>query len=267
MNRIFKIHCSQIGKIMGRMGLTEKQEEEYNALYKRKNTEGEKPLTKKMEADLAELQRKKDNPELPSTATTFLKQWYAGEREEIYSRYIDKGNYVESDLIEFMGEQLGFDYAVKNQNPPIEDEYFIGTCDVELLKLIVDTKAAWDITTLHAALNGIDPDHEWQGRGYMRLYNKPEFIVFTGLMNTPAECNYDREVIYDHIPANERWVAYKVYRTVAIEMQIIDRVKLCRKWLEEYDKYVKSLIGRTHTIEQLKEKYTITPENERALGG
>jgi len=244
----FKIHCSQIGKIMGRMGLTDNQLITYNELFIRKYTEGAKPLTAKMEAELNALHEKHINPELPATATTFLKEWYAGDREDIWSKFVDKGNYVESELIEFMGEQLGEGFASKNQNPPKEDEYFIGTCDVELSNVIIDVKAAWNITTLHAALNGIDPDHEWQGRGYMRLYYKPEFIVFTGLMNTPAEVNFDREIIYDHIPANERWVAYKVTRDVTIEDEIIERVKMCRAWLKKYDQLVKSNIGKIHSI-------------------
>lgn len=248
MDRVFKIHCSQIGKIMGRMGLTDKQQLRYDELFNRKYSETAKPLTQNMEAELKVLHETYLNPELPATATSYLKEWYAGDYEQIWSKYTDKGNYTEVELIEFMSEQLGFSYAEKNQNPPVSDEYFIGTCDVELPKLIVDVKSAWNNTTLQDSVNGIDPDHEWQGRGYMRLYDKPEFIVFTGLVNTPAECNYDREVIYDHIPANERWVAYRIGRDFKIENQIIERVKLCRAWLADYDKKIKSLIGKVHII-------------------
>lgn len=244
----FKIHCSQIGKIMGRMGLTDKQKVRYDELFNRKYSDTAKPLTSNMEDELKVLHDAFLNPELPATATSFLKEWYAGDREEIWSKYTDKGNYVESDLIEFMGDQIGEGFASKNQDPPKEDEYFIGTCDVELSNVIIDVKAAWNVTTLHAALNGIDSDHEYQGRGYMRLYDKPEFIVFTGLMNTPAEVNFDREVIYDHIPENQRWVAYKVIRDVAIENEIIERVKMCRVWLAKYDQFIKSKIGKMHSL-------------------
>ena len=49
-NRIFKIHCSQIGKIMG----------------------ASKPAG-----------------QLSVTCKTFLKEWYANEYEEIHSKYIE----------------------------------------------------------------------------------------------------------------------------------------------------------------------------------
>jgi hypothetical protein len=74
-NRIFKIHCSQIGKIMG----------------------ASKPAGN-----------------LSVTCKTFLKEWYANEYEEIHSKYIDKGNQVENELIDFMAIQLGYGMAEKN---------------------------------------------------------------------------------------------------------------------------------------------------------
>jgi hypothetical protein len=54
------------------------------------------------------------------------------------------------------------------------------------------------------------------------------------------------EVSYDDIPAEHRWVAYKVQRDVTIEQQIIQRVIECREWLTKYDKLVQSSIGKIH---------------------
>jgi hypothetical protein len=80
----------------------------------------------------------------------------------------------------------------------------------------------------------------------MALYERPTFIVFHGLMNTPEEANYDGEVVYDDLPDNERWVAYQVQRDVTIEQQIIQRVIQCREWLEEYDKKIVATLGKIH---------------------
>lgn len=242
MDRIFRIHCSQISKIMGAMGLTEIQVSRMKELQDRKDGIG-KPLTSNMESELSALSNKHTNPELPQTAKTFLREWYANDREEIYSKYTDKGNYVEGDVIEMMADVLGFGLGEKNIEER-SDEYFIGTCDVAYPKVVVDTKAPWNRTTLQSNLEAIDDGYELQGRGYMRLWNVNEFILFYGLVNTPADVNHDNEVIFDDKPINERWVAYKIKRDIIIENAIIERVKLCRTWLENYDVFVKSRIGK-----------------------
>jgi hypothetical protein len=153
---------------------------------------------------------------------------------------------VELDLIDFMAEQLNLGMAEKN-TITMHNEYVVGTADVVTRDTIIDIKAAWSIKTLHDAVtSGINSDYEWQGRGYMMLWDKPKFVVFHGLLNTPEEANYGVEVSYDDIPAEHRWVAYKVQRDVTIEQQIIQRVIECREWLTKYDKLVQSSIGKIH---------------------
>jgi len=195
-NRIFKVRCSAIGKIMS------------NA---------------------------KTKGELSQTCKTYLHEWYANEQEEIRSKYLDKGNIVENELIDFMAVKLGLGMAQKNLETK-ESEYMIGTCDVESDILIVDVKAAWNKKTLYdAALSEIDKDYEWQLRGYMALWDKQIGVVFHGLMDTPAECMWnDEEVIYSNLPDDERWLAYKVDRDQELEQAIIDKVIQCRVYLEEY---------------------------------
>lgn len=233
---------------MGAMGLTEIQQAKFDELYKRKYDPSAKPLTNNMELELSKLHYQLSNPTLPATATTFLREWYANDYEPVFSRYTDKGNYVESDLIDFMAVQLGFGLAQKNTDPPREDEYFIGTCDVETPNLIVDVKAPWNRTTLQQNVDKIDPDYEWQLRGYMRLWDKQEAILFYGLMDTPPEVNFEREVIYSDMKDSDRWIGYKITRDLELEQSIIDRVKLCRTWLDGYDKLVKNKIGKLHLI-------------------
>lgn len=243
----YKVHCSSIHKIMGRMGLTDNQFAKYNELVKRKYTAVAKPLTANMEDELSILHEFYINPTLPVTATTHLKEWYSGERDNVFSKYTEKGNYVEQDLIDFMAVQLGLGLAEKNQQT-LWDDYIIGTCDVNISDMIVDVKAPWSNTTLQSNIGEIEPAYEWQGRGYMRLYDKPRFILFYGLMDTPAEVNYDREIIYSTMPDNMRWIGYEVKRDKDIEDQIIERVKLCREWLVKYDQFVKERIGKIHLI-------------------
>jgi hypothetical protein len=184
---------------------------------------------------------------LPATCTSFLKEWYANDREQIHSKYTDKGNYVEHDLIEMMADVLNFGMAEKNEETRF-DEYLIGTCDVVLPELVVDVKAPWNIKTLQSNVEGMDSDYEWQGRGYMRLWDKPRFILFYGLMDTPEDVNFGFEISYQDIPMDQKWIGYEITRNPLLEEAIIERVKLCREWLVKYDKLVQSKIGKLHLI-------------------
>jgi hypothetical protein len=185
----------------------------------------------------------KTKGDLSQTCKTYLHEWYANDDEQVSTKYTDKGEMVEDDLIDFAAVQLGLGIAEKCRQGR-SDEYFMGTCDVELSDTIIDVKASWNVKTLLAQVtDGLDKDYEWQLRGYMHLYSKPKAILFFGLMDTPADVNYGNEVSYSHIPDNERWVAYNIEHNPELIEAIIERVKQCRIYLEGYDAVVKSKLG------------------------
>ena len=208
MEKLFRIRCSQIGKIMG------------NA---------------------------KTPGELSAGCKTYLKEWYANDSEQISSKYINKGNDVEDDLINFMAETLGYGMAEKNYITN-SDEYFCGTCDVNLPDCIVDVKASWNRKTFQEQmLEPINSDYEWQLQGYMHLYNKPKAKLFYGLMNTP-ETNYSEEVIFEDMPVNERWFGYGFdidYEKIKLIKAKVDK---CREFLKEYESQINARTGKLITL-------------------
>lgn len=239
----FRIRCSAIGKIMGRVGLTDNQLLRMNELSDRSLGKG-KPLTDNMVKELIELERLHENPQLPSTCTSYLHEWYANDFEQIQSKYTNKGEMVENDLIDFAISQLGYGVGDKNLEYR-SDEFITGTCDVVLPDAIMDVKAPWSRETLHKQLiAGLDKDYEWQLQGYCHLWQKPKAILFYGLMDTPPEVNYTNEVIYSDMPDNERWFAYNITADHARIIEVKNRVKQCRIYLEGYDAIIKSKLGR-----------------------
>lgn len=181
--------------------------------------------------------------ELSATCKTFLKEWYANDKEEIHSKYIDKGNWCESETIDMMADVLGFGFASKNEKT-LQDDYFVGTCDVDLPSTIVDVKSVWSKKSLdEKIIDGFDIEHEWQGHGYMHLYKKNKFILFYGLVDTPEEVNFGNAIEFN-LPKEERWIAYEFDKNEDKIKEIIERVKQCRQWLYEYDKQIKSKIGK-----------------------
>lgn len=180
--------------------------------------------------------------ELSQTCKTYLHEWYSNENEEIYSKYINKGNEVESELIDFMAEQLGYGMANKNLESA-SNEFIQGSCDVLVNDAVIDVKASWNKKTLQQiVIDGYDKDYEYQLQGYMHLYNKPTAYLFYGLMNTP-ETNWQSEIVYDDMPANERWIAFKFDYDIDKITAIKERVEQCRAYLIEYDKKIKSKLG------------------------
>ena len=206
MDKVFRIHCSQISKIMGSA---------------------------------------KKAVELSVGCQTFLREWYANDNEQVHSKYLDKGNLVEDENIDFAARVLGYGMALKNTVTLI-DEFMIGTCDVEFPDAILDVKSPWNNKTFLDNIVGIDKDYEWQLRGYMRLWRKPKALLFYGLLDTPEMEYITSEISYSHLPENRRWIAYQIDRDETIENMITTRVLECRKWLDLYDAEVTNSLGKIH---------------------
>lgn len=229
----FKIRASAVSKIMGQIGLTEKQEQTLADL------KAKEKLTAKQAETLADLEQKSKSVELPQGAQTYLKEWYAetlfGDREEIKSKYLDKGNAMESMAIDICALELGYGILDKNDESR-ESEFITGTCDVLIPKKeVLDTKCSWGSKTfIESALSPLCADYYWQMIAYCGLYEVPKARVCFCLMDTPAEINFGNAVSYSHIPQKNRIHTKEVIFDAEQYAEIGKRVELCRAWLAEY---------------------------------
>jgi len=206
--KLFKVRASQIGKIMG------------NA---------------------------KKAGELSATCITYLKEWYSeemyGDREEIKSKYMDKGNACEEDAIDFLAEREGLGFLAKNEKS-YENDFITGTPDVIVNGVIYDTKCSWNGKTFLDAITGdLDTDYEWQIRGYMNLTGLKNGKVCYCLMDTPDFVNFGNAVNYDDIEDIYKYYAIRVDYCEEKDRAIIEKVIKCREWLNEYDTRVKERLG------------------------
>jgi hypothetical protein len=185
---------------------------------------------------------KKDG-ELPQTCITYLKEWYSGDTEEIVSKYLTKGILLENEAIEFATKVLyGGIKAYKNEDI-YANEWMVGTPDVILENSIVDTKCSWNRKTFLDSALELNTDYEWQLRAYMMLCNKEYATLFYYLGDTPAAANFGTKVSYSHLEDFERWVSYEFKRDLSLEQEIIERIELCRNWLQKYDAEIQARIG------------------------
>jgi hypothetical protein len=177
---------------------------------------------------------------------TYLKKWYAeqlyGVREEIHSKYFDKGNHCEQEAIDICAERFGLGLLEKNQ-VYFNDEHFQGTPDVITDEFIIDTKCSWDGTTfLESVTSPINKDYECQLQVYMHLTGIKKAKLVYVLLDTPDFINYGNEITYSHIPIEQRFYAFDLDYDPSMIESMQNKVNNCKIFLDEYDQRIKSLL-------------------------
>jgi len=194
---------------------------------------------------------------LSETAKTYvhdlvLEEKY-GIKKEFSSRYTDKGNEVEELGIALCNQVLDFRFIYKNYEK-LQNDWIIGTPDVNTDEVLLDVKCSWDATTFPWFETEIpNKDYFYQLQGYMWLTGKNESILAYCLINTPELMLQDeirrahwkanlieentelrKEVeskhIFDHIPEHKRVKYWFIRRDESVIEKIKERVELCREY-------------------------------------
>lgn len=169
--------------------LTEKQKETLENYKNRKNGIG-KLLTDSQEIDFNTLLSKENAiPQLSDTAKAFIdKMWLFNEKgyyDELYNKFIEKGNLNEDDGILLVSEVENNFYEkniIRKTLGNITGEADI-VCKINGKKIIKDIKSSWSpITFMNAGLSTL---YEAQGVCYMMLYDADEFHLHYTLTDTP----------------------------------------------------------------------------------
>jgi hypothetical protein len=119
-------------------------------------------------------------------------------REEIKSKYLEKGNEREEDCLTLISRVTK---TVFNKNEDrLENAYISGVPDTFLGKEIrkadetIDAKTSWSKNTFDKArVKPLEKDYVWQGHGYMALTGAKQHRVFFGLVNGTAKLILDEK--------------------------------------------------------------------------
>jgi hypothetical protein len=149
--------------------------------------------------------KSKKDSDLSAGAITYCKelakQCVYGFKPSISSKYLEKGLLCEDNSIELYN-QVNFSNLTKNSERK-NNEWLTGEIDLLDGDLIIDIKTSWSLMQFPALPEDAhDTDYEWQGRGYMMLWDKPKFRLAFCLVTTPLELReWDDELIHevDHI--------------------------------------------------------------------
>ena len=258
----FKIRCSAIGQIMGKLkgGLTERQAEEFEKLTAKLNGKGS--LTELQSKKLVELEGKKNMiKELPTGAKTYCEEWFKqelyGKRKDIKSKYLDKGNLAEDDAIDLVMDVEKLEYNVKNEDY-FENDFLTGTPDLLYADLVIDTKCSWDCFSFPLFDKDIDRGYWWQLQGYMALTGREKAMLSYCLVDMPhhmieQEAFYEgkksvsglmteeiynkvlEDRTYSHIDKKHRVKSFRFeYDNQAIQV-VNDRVKMCQVYINKLE--------------------------------
>lgn len=130
-------------------------------------------------------------------AKEFVYQYHA----YVSTKYMEKGIICEDESIALYNEVF-FTNLVKNRQRK-SNQWLTGECDLDNGTRITDIKTAWSLSTFPALKADVhDNDYEWQGRGYMMLWERPEFELAYCMVSTPMELiGYEDESAHhvDHI--------------------------------------------------------------------
>ena len=238
-------------------GITAKQAETLEKLSLKEKTG--KALTEKQVLEKERLIQKRDfKPEFDISvgAKTYVrslvKQIVLHYNIEADSKQTAKGDFCEVDSIELYN-YIHFTNHKKNERSESND-WIIGTCDIDcpISDFIKDAKTSWSKETFPLIESDIDSaalkQYEWQGRGYMMLYDRSNFEVFWTLVSTPYQLLiYEKNKklhFVDDIEEEIRMTSVKFKRCLEKENEIIYRVKECRKYaIWYYNQIIKKHTG------------------------
>ena len=207
--------------------------DDIRAIIKRtKRTDEEKALIASLKAKT-----------LSETAKTYVKECVKRElygfREQVESKYLDKGKLCEDDAIGVVGEATDRFY-VKHVGR-MENQWLTGEPDILEPDYGRDTKCSWSIKThpffdQEAQDDVKDAGYDWQMRAYMMLYDRPKWFVDYVLLPTPVDClkwGDDPVMLIDaveRVPLKHRVKSVEIVRDMAIEKLMIEKLTMAQQY-------------------------------------
>lgn len=171
-------------------------------------------------------------------AKTYIRELAAqeifGVDFEVSSKAMEKGLLVENESIELLNRVRGLN-LVKNTERKTND-FITGEADLFDTTRCRghDIKSSWSIATFPICeLDCADKLYEWQMRGYMALWDCPEWEVNYCLVDTPDNLiGYEpmQMHVVSHIPEHMRLTTWTVQRDEAKEQAMFEKIKHAREY-------------------------------------
>lgn len=178
--------------------------------------------------------------QLSKTTLSYVDEWLKEQiynrRKEISSKYLDKGNAVEDESIDFLASVQDYGFLIKNEQH-FENDFLTGTPDVITKDEVIDLKNSWDCFTFPLFAKELpNKDYWWQLQGYMALTGLSKAKLVYTLMNTPKEVNFGTVDNYDDIDVKYRIKSFEIARDEEAIESIYKRVLEIREYINKLNK-------------------------------
>lgn len=257
----FKFRASSIGELM--TGFKIDRESELESLNAK--IDGTKNKETATYQALLDKRDKLMSDEISQTVKSKLIKIYVteltGRRENIVSKYMEKGKSVEDGAIDSISEYLD-DFLVKNDERK-ENDYVTGECDIERDDEIMDVKSCWDLFTFEAKKNEpLNERYEWQLRVYMWLWEKTKARIAYVLEDSPDSIIADecKRLLYQIGSDKKDTEIYRMAcEQIEFGMKYKDIPNAYRVFLTDYvlheDKYIDALKSRLEVCRSFLNDY------------
>lgn len=227
---IVKFRCSMLGLLM----TDAKTIDEYYLTPELVTMQRKTKKTDEEKAILAPLLEASLSAGAKTALGKMAKELLYGYKLNVTGKYMDKGLIVEDQSIELYNSVF-FTEHVKN-TVRLENEWITGECDIIVPgKKGIDIKSSWSLDTFPAvSADGEETIYEWQCRGYMMLWDVPEWDVAYCMVDTPDELiKYEQEDLHyvGHIDERMRVTVVNYKRDMALEEKIKRKVEAARRYM------------------------------------
>lgn len=195
-----------------------------------------------------------------SYCINWLKEQLYNRRKEVTSKYMEKGNIMEDESIDFISEYLDLGIIVKNEKY-FENDFLTGTPDIILNDCVIDVKNSWSWETFPLFETDIpNKDYYYQLQSYMILTGKTKAKLIYALTNTPLHLiekeayfyaknngyEYDdiiddfiKKMTYSDIDDELKIKVYDIEKDDSFEEKLNSQVEKCRKFINEQKTKIK----------------------------
>jgi hypothetical protein len=170
-------------------------------------------------------------------------------------KYIEKGKWCEDDGIQLYNDVFLYDLKKVESTERRSNGIITGEPDLIALgsQKGVDIKVAWSLLTFPLTEEQAgNKDYEWQARGYMSLFDLPEWEIAYCAIDTPVDLlkpwdDPEPHIIDASIPMHHRITVARYTRDMDIEKEMLAKCEKANQWIDEavkgfaetHDEYLK----------------------------
>lgn len=173
---------------------------------------------------------------LSETTKTYVQEWAKehiyGVKNEIKSKYLEKGLMLEDTAIDKAIEWLDLPFTMKNEKF-FEDDFFTGTPDLIVEGIVYDIKCSWSCFSFPLFEKEMPTkDYFYQLQTYMHLTGCKKAVLTYVLLNTPEELTFETKHNYDNVDKEYKIKTFEIdYDSQVIE-ELKNRIINVREYIQ-----------------------------------